>query len=279
MSQESPTTNHTNPEVARTFETPFDSPLVPRFPIEMRNTEILTVFYRTDPARARALIPAPLETVGDLVIIHIYHMNDSDWFGQYYESAVQIPVRLPGSDIVGAYSPYLYLQSDGAVATGREIYGQPKKGGEPSLEVRGDLFVGTVSRNGIDVITVTMAYKQQRAQLADMARLADFRTNINLKVVPGVDGTDAIRQLTARTLANVTVHECWRGEATVELRPNAQAPVYKLPVLEVVQGFYWRTDFTLPFGRVIHDYLATSAPAHQTNGITPVSEHTQAAGD
>jgi acetoacetate decarboxylase len=249
----------TTNDVARTFETPFDNPLVPRFPIEMRNTEIFTVFYRTDPARASQLIPAPLETVGDLVIIHIYHMNDSDWFGQYYESAVQIPVRLPGTDpwtdIVGAYSPYLYLQSDGAVATGREIYGQPKKGGEPKLEVRGDLFVGTVSRNGIDVISMTMAYKQQRASLTDMAELGDFRTNINLKVVPNIDGTDAIRQLTARTLSNVTVHECWRGEATVELRPNAQAPVYKLPVLEVVQGFYWRTDFSLPWGRVIHDYL------------------------
>ena len=82
------------------------------------------------------------------------------------------------------------------MATGREIYGQPKKGGEPKLEVRGDLFVGTVSRNGIDVITVTMAYKQQRAQMADMAALGDFRTNINLKVVPNVDGSDAIRQLT-----------------------------------------------------------------------------------
>jgi acetoacetate decarboxylase len=228
--------------------------------MEMRNTEILTVFYRTDAEKAQQLIPAPLQTVGDLVIIHLYHMNDSDWFGQYYESAVQIPVRLPGTEsgteIMGAYSPYLYLQSDGAVAAGREIYGQSKKGGEPKLEVRGDLFVGTVSRNGIDVITVTMAYKQQRAQLSDMAQLGDFRTNINLKVVPGVDGTDAIRQLTARTLSNVNVHECWSGEATVELRPNAQAPVYKLPVREVVQGFYWRTDFSLPWGRVIHNYLA-----------------------
>ena len=244
--------------VAATFETPFDNPLVPRFPMQMRNTEILTVFYRTDMARAQQLVPAPLQVVDDLVIIHIYKMNDSDWFGQYYESAVQIPVRLSGTDLFGAYSPYLYLHSDGAVAAGREIYGQPKKGGEPKLDVRGDLFVGTVSRNGIDVITVTMAYKQQRSELAEMAKLGDFRTNINLKVVPNVDGSDAVRQLTARTLADVTVHECWSGEATVELRPNVQAPVYKLPVREVVQGFYWRTDFTLPWGRVIHNYLDPS---------------------
>lgn len=237
------------------FSTPLDNPLIPRFPIEMRDTEILTAFYRSDPECARRLVPSPLEVVGDLVIIHVYHMNDSDWFGNYYESAVQIPVRLPGTDIAGAFSPYLYLGSAGAVAVGRETYGQPKKDGQPRLEVRDDLFVGTVRRNDIDVITLTMAYKQQRAKLEDMTAYGDFRTNINLKIIPNIDGTPAVRQLTARTFEHVRVHECWRGAVTVELRPNAQAPVYRLPVREMVEGFYWRTDFVLPFGRVIHDYL------------------------
>lgn len=238
-----------------TFETPFDNPLVPRFPMEMRNTEILTAFYRTDIECSRRLIPAPLEVISDLVIVHVYHMNDSDWFGNYYESAVQIPVRLAGTNIVGAYSPYLYLGSDGAVAAGREIYGQPKKGGNPRLEVREDLFVGTVARNGIDIITVTLPYKQQTAQSEELSKYGDFRTNINLKVIPNIDGSDAIRQLTARTFENLRVHECWRGAATVELRPNAQAPVYRLPVRDMIEGFYWRADFVLPFGQIIHDYL------------------------
>ena len=36
------------PEPAAAFETPFDNPLVPRFPIQYRDCEILTAFYRTD---------------------------------------------------------------------------------------------------------------------------------------------------------------------------------------------------------------------------------------
>jgi hypothetical protein len=36
-------------------------------------------------------------------------------------------------------------------------------------------------------------------------------------------------------------------------------------VREVVQGFYWRTDFTLPWGRVIHDYLDHSPSATRDN--------------
>ena len=96
--------------VSNVFETPFDNPLYPNFPMEMRDVEILTVFYRTDMEAAQGLIPAPLELKSDIVIIHIYHMHDADMFGDYYESAVQLPVTLPGTDVSGAYSPYLLLE-------------------------------------------------------------------------------------------------------------------------------------------------------------------------
>jgi len=246
------------------FETPCDNPLYPRFPMEMRDVEILTVFYRTDLDAARRLVPAPLELKSDIVIVHIYHMHDADMFGDYYESAVQLPVELTGAGVSGAYSPYLYLSSVGAVAVGREIYGQPKKGGEPCLEARGDLFVGTVSRNGIDVITATLPYKTRRAELSEMLEFGDFRTNINLKIINGVDGKIAIRQLTARRFEDVRVRECWSGPATIELRPNAQAPVYKLPARETLAGFYWRADFVLPWGKVLHDYLAAGTGSDES---------------
>jgi acetoacetate decarboxylase len=155
----------------------------------------------------------------------------------------------------GAYSPYLFLSSDIGVAHGREVHGQPKKGGEPSLEARGDLFVGRVTHNGIDVVTGTMAYKQRRASLSALSERMDFTLNLNLKAVNHIDGRPAIRQLTSRRLADVRVHECWSGPCTVELRPNAQAPVHRLPVVEMLDGFYWRADFTLVAGQVIYDYL------------------------
>lgn len=66
-----------------------------------------------------------------------------------------------------------------------------------------------------------------------------FATNVNVKIIRHVHGTPAIKQITARTLDGVIVHEVWTGPATLELRPNAQAPVYRLPVLDVVNGFYW----------------------------------------
>jgi acetoacetate decarboxylase len=87
----------------------------------------------------------------------------------------------------------------------------------------------------------------------------DFSTNLNLKAVDHIDGRPAIRQLTSRRPGDLTVHECWGGPCTVELRPNAQAPVYKLPVREALEGLYWRADFTLVPGRVLYDYLEPPA--------------------
>jgi len=226
---------------------------VPTFPLRMRNTEILTVSYRTTTEAVAAFLPPQLESLGPRVIVHLYRMHDADWFGRYGESAIQLPVRHVSSDTSGAYSPLLFVESDGAVAAGREIYGQPKKGGQIELGPAGDLLVGRVRRNGIDVVTATMPYKQRPGTPADLEALG-FGTNINLKTIPSVDGSgDAIRQLTAREFADVTIHEVWQGPGTVELRPNAQAPVHLLPVLEVEAAFHWRVDFTLVYGRVLED--------------------------
>jgi acetoacetate decarboxylase len=88
-----------------------------------------------------------------------------------------------------------------------------------------------------------------------MRRHFDFTENINYKVIPHIDGSTAIRQLTARRFSDVEVLECWTGPCSVELRPNAQAPVWRLPVVEPLEGFFWRANFTLVPGRVLYDYL------------------------
>ena len=147
------------------------------------------------------------------------------------------------------------LSSDVGVSHGREIHGQPKKLGQPKIEFRGDLIVGTVERNGIEVLTGTIPYKQRACEPAAMKPHFDFATNLNLKVVDHIDGTPAIRQLTSRRLADVVVHESGRGPGTVELRANAQLPVFRLPVVEQLEAFFWRADFTLVPGEIIHDYL------------------------
>jgi len=89
-------------------------------------------------------------------------------------------------------------------------------------------------------------------------------TNINFKVINHIDGRPAVKQLTARDLTDLTVHECYEGPCTVEIRPAATAPLYRLPVRTFLEGYYWRCDFTLVGGTILHDYLEgqpTSLPS------------------
>ena len=121
------------------FSTPWDAPFIPPFPFQFRNAEVMTTYWRTDPEAMKFLVPPPVEPIGDVVCIHIYKMNDTDWIGPYHEANVMFGARLPDGR-AGAYSPYLFLHSDGGVAHGREVHGQPKKFANPALEFRGDLI-------------------------------------------------------------------------------------------------------------------------------------------
>jgi len=235
--------------------TPVGAPLVPLLPIRMRRTEILTVVYRTSREAAEALIPSPLRLASDLCLLHVYHMHDADWFGDYCESAWQLPVVLP-DDTPAVYSPFLVLESDGAVAAGREAYGQPKKAGQVRLAARGDLLVGTVMRNGIDVATATMCWKQRASSGNDLDRLVPGAAlNVNLRVRQEEEGVIS-RELVTRRFADVVEHEAWTGPATLEVRPNAQVPAYLLAVRDVVLGLHRTIDLTLSPGRIVHRYQA-----------------------
>jgi acetoacetate decarboxylase len=240
------------------FSMPWDAPLVPPFPFRFRDVSILTLCWRTDPDAIARLLPLPLEPIGDVVLAHVYRMPDTDFVGAAHECNVMIGARFQdGSENVeGGYSVGLYLDSDVGVAHGREVHGQPKKLASLRFETRGDLVVAEVERNGITILTGALPYKQRSAAPDDMRRHFDFRNNINYKVIPHIDGSPAIRQLTARRLAELDVYECWVGPCTVELRPNPQAPVWRLPVLEPLEGFFWRASFTLVAGTVLHDYLS-----------------------
>lgn len=227
--------------------------LYPPFPMEFNNVTVLTVCYRTDRAAVDAVLPSPLRSISDVVMMHIYDMKEVQGAGRINECNVMVGAAF--QDISGGFSAALFVDSDVGLAHGREVHGQPKKLARISLETRQDLIVGTVERNGIDLITATTAFKRERSELDELSEHFDFRSNLNLKIIPAIVGGDAVRQLTRRRLEDVVVSECWKAPGTVELRPHALAPVWKLPVRDCLDAFYWRGRFTLVGGTTIHDYL------------------------
>jgi acetoacetate decarboxylase len=249
------------PAPADAVGTPIDSPTSGLPPSRFTDGEVLTLQYATDPAAIRALLPEPLEPINDTVQIQVSRWGSVPGSGRdIHECNVMVGARYRGASSIvdGSYSPYFWVESDRSMVGGREFHGQPKRMADISLETVGDIHIGRVRQNGIDVFTGTMQYKPTKSTFDRLRSRIDPVTNINLKIVNHIDSTPAIKQLTSRDLTDIEILECYEGPCTVDVRPSATAPLYRLPPLEFLEGFYWRTEFSLVGGYVLHDYLAES---------------------
>ena len=111
---------HENEVVRRAFAMPLTNPAYPPGPYRFVNREYLIITYRTDPAKLRAVVPAPLDLDEReaLVKYEFIRMPDSSGFGDYTESGQVIPVSFRGRR--GGYTHSMFLNDEGPIAGGRE---------------------------------------------------------------------------------------------------------------------------------------------------------------
>ena len=244
---------------------PLASPSYPHGPYRFIDREYMIITYQSDPEAIRAALPEPLEPDGSNTVLYEFiRMPDSAGFGDYTESGVVIPAIYRGEHL--NFTALMYLDDEPPIAGGREIWGFPKKNGNPKLGIAHDTLTGTLEYAGIQVAVGTMSYKHQHL-LYDVAGRKSCssdsliekmsKTQVNLKIIPGVDGNPAIAQLVAYNLTDIQVKGGWSGPARLHLVPHINAPVADLPVRKVLGGLHFIADLTLPYGRVLHDYLIT----------------------
>jgi acetoacetate decarboxylase len=238
---------------------PLQSPTFPRGPYKFFNREYLIINYRTDPAAIREALPEPLMPVGDTVAVQWLDLPDGEGFGAYAAAAQVIPCTFNGTPC--NFVSQMYVDNTPPLAGGREIWGYPMKHGKAVLKVTGDTLTGTLDYARQRIANGTMVYKHDSFSGGNLR--VDFseekamlaRTQLTLKVIPDVDGTPAIAQLVSINFENITVKGAWSGEARLELIPAVNCPLADLPVHKVLGGMQIVTDMTLPYGKVVHDYL------------------------
>lgn len=237
----------------KAFAMPVTSPSYPRGPYRFINREYLIITYETDMDLLRQVVPEPLEVIEPIVKFEFIRMPDSTGFGDYTESGQVIPVRFKGK--TGSYTHAMYLDDLPPIAAGREIWGFPKKLAQPKLEVVNETLLGTLEYGPCRIATATMGYKYEAL---DEKKIAKSMTSPNflLKIIPHVDGSTRICELVEYELTDIIVKGAWQGPAQLELAHHALAPVASLPVRRIVSAVHIQSDLTLPYGKVVHDYLA-----------------------
>ncbi len=234
------------------FAMPYCSPAYPKGPYRFINREFFIITYETEIDLLREIVPEPLEVTEPLVKFEVIRMPDSTGFGDYTESGQVIPVRYKGK--AGGYSHAMYLDDHPPIAGGREIWGFPKKLAQPHLSVEKDTLLGTLDYGAHRIATATMGYKYTTLDIAKVAESLVSPSYL-LKIIPHVDGSTRICELVEYKLTDVIVKGAWTGPAELELFHHALAPVAKLPVKKIISAAHILSDLTLPYGRVVHDYL------------------------
>jgi acetoacetate decarboxylase len=242
-------------EVIALSAMPLQSPTYPRGPYRFFNRQYMSLNYKTDPALIRAALPEPLEPSGDMVTVQWVDLPDGEGFGAYATASQVIPCTFKGE--VCNFLSQMYVDNTPPLAGGREIWGLPMKYGKATLKVNADTLTGSLEYASQSVAVGTMVYKHDAFKL-DHAKQKEYlaRTQITLKLIPDIDGTPAIAQLVAVKFENIVIHGAWKGNARLELIPSVNCPLADLPVKQVVDGLHMSTDMTLPYGKVVHDYLA-----------------------
>jgi acetoacetate decarboxylase len=236
------------------YSLPLDAPLYQPFPVHYEDAEIMIFPYVTTAAAAAKLLPAQLtlapvpgDATGSLAIAQVvFARYGFSNIGAYNEVAQTLLCTYNGTspDTAGkalAYAVRLHVDTDVAMAAGREIGGFPKKMGRIAFRSGATYFSSLESPDGLRVCTGEMApfvkIAEQALLPAPMQQLP--LSYVSLRVMPSplsitAPYTPSMCQLiySEWMLNQGTI---WGARGTLQFTgASALNPYHALPVVEQV---------------------------------------------
>ncbi|MCX5389911.1 acetoacetate decarboxylase family protein [Streptomyces sp. NPDC006482] len=184
--------------------------------------------WETDPDVVAAVLPPPLKPTGrPLVRANISQVD----LPGYPLGAGSVAVAAAHGDREGWYPLVMPMTHERALIGGREVFGEPKKLGEVTVEREGLVVRAALARHGI-------AFVEVRGAVSGPLPLPEpvEKTDFYFKFLPGVEGSgfDADPVL-VHCLRNEKVRKLERITGDVILRESMFDPVADLPVRRIVE--------------------------------------------
>jgi len=242
--------------------------------------DLLTVEYRTDPARVAELLPAPLspapEDPGAVALIWADWQSCGDSAeelldpvrAQYRECFAVVRCAFAGQ----VYSRCVYIWVDADFALARGLHqGYPKKLGSvyqtrphpfgraaPRI-APGGVFAGTLAAADRRLAQAVVTLREQ----APAAGFVNGHPMAHHRWMPSIEkgAPDALDELVRSGSASVEAGPAWRGDATLELFESPTEELARLEVREVIGGYYRQVGVTWDGGTVLADNKVTARSA------------------
>ncbi len=236
-----------------------------------RDIDIIVMSYLTTEAAAAAVLPSefslprsPAQGLAGVALTFAKYRGGT--LEPYNEVILQVPCLYKGQPYL--YIPFIYVTTDQALASGRELFGFPKKLSTIELDSSGAQFTGSLERHGVRVASI--GFKQQNS-LFSLPLPAKEKVVLptpfdQLLVLPEPAGRpQSLQFLFATTrfipdaIAPQHIESLWKweqgtvlaGEGSIEYAPSDAEPLAKLPVVGVFASMLFKGDMALYGGRVL----------------------------
>jgi len=217
--------------------------------------ERFIVSFLTEPETYARLLPPPLRPADrPLVVVGIGRWR-SNCVGDYAGGSISLAARYNGVD--GGFAVAMWMDSEPAVAFGREVFGEPKKLASTNLFHSGDSAGAWIERNGVRLVHI-------EGELgADLGRTEQERIAFNVRSRTSVDGIglEGPAVLTAATMRTV-IRRRHEGRGRIELHGTVHDPVDELEVVSVLGSEYQQHDIIARCAAVATIPAAQFLPFH-----------------
>lgn len=170
--------------------------------------------------------------------------------GSFMESGVLVQCLFDNPETkeeeVGVHFAYNYVDTDVALAAGREIWGYPRKLADISLKVKGSTVVGTTTRDKTTILKAT-------CKLEDEGEWIDSGPNVNIKMIPSVTGEGYDTAVLTAAYLEYTIKTGRSGEVELEFQSGPRDDLEPLKIESPMIGLYFDCDILVPKGKVVAD--------------------------
>ncbi len=232
--------------------------------------EMLTVEWRTDPARVAELLPDGLELAPDdpgaVALIWAEWQSCSDNFDELLDPArcqykeVFLTIRCSFEGQTYSRAAYIWVDKDFAMARGH-FQGYPKKMSEiwltrpvthgkagPRLEP-GGRFGASVSTFGRRIADARFTIEGT----ADTAGFVNGHPMLHTRQMPAIeaDGRDSLDELVTMRGFDVEVGPVYSGTAEINLFDTPTEEIQRLEPIEMIGGFYRQVGNSISGGTTV----------------------------
>jgi acetoacetate decarboxylase len=241
------------------FSMPLGASLYPEPPHHFHGARQAWASYEADGTSVRSMLPPGVEPDSDPPLCQLWVCDyPSTTFGPYLEAFIMVRVRVDG--VRYWYQPVIFTNREPALAAGREIWGFAKKLAEMDWREEAEQIVFTIERPaGKRIATFAMT----RDRIASVDEVEGLPV-LSLRYIPpsAPKRPPAAAELVRLDVAGA-MHESpglgkvlWAGRPSVTMdSPSTVDPWHLLAPRRILNGYVQTTDFSLPLGTVVKDYV------------------------